>query len=166
MRVLAVISITVMMSWTLLTGQTRSELEKQRQKTLSEISYVDNLLKTTGKQKAKSINAIKILGNKLRLRESVLSSMHEEIELITDRISLNKIAIEMMEEDLIGLKKDYAQAVYNSYRFQKGNPELVYILSAKDFNQGYKRLKYLQQITKFRRRESEVILELKNQIES
>jgi len=166
MRVLVFITITVMMSRTLLTGQTRSDLEKQRQKTLSEISYVDDLLKTTGKQKAKSINAIKILGNKLSLRESVLSSMHEEIVLITDRISLNKIAIEMMEEDLIGLKKDYAKAVYNLYRFKKGNPELVYILSAKDFNQGYKRLKYLQQITKFRRRESEVILELKSQIET
>jgi hypothetical protein len=41
---------------------------------------------------------------------------------------------------------------------------MVYILSAKDFNQGYKRLKYLQQVTKFRRRESEIILELKSQI--
>ena len=49
---------------------------------------------------------------------------------------------------------------------KKGNPELVYILSAKDFNQGYKRLKYLQQVTKFRRRESEIIMELKDQIET
>jgi murein hydrolase activator len=38
-------------------------------------------------------------------------------------------------------------------------------LSAKDFNQGYKRLKYLQQITKFRRQESEIIMELKERIE-
>ena len=38
-------------------------------------------------------------------------------------------------------------------------------MSAKDFNQGYKRLKYLQQITKFRRQESEIILELKSEIE-
>jgi len=63
------------------------------------------------------------------------------------------------------LKSDYARAVINSYKSQKENPELVYILSAKDFNQGYKRLKYLQQITKFRRREAEIIIELKEQIE-
>jgi murein hydrolase activator len=55
--------------------------------------------------------------------------------------------------------------VINSYKSRKGNPELVYILSAEDFNQGYKRLKYLQQVTKFRRREAEIILELKDQIE-
>ena len=72
----------------------------------------------------------------------------------------------MMESDLINLKNDYARAVINSYKAKKENPELVYILSAKDFNQGYKRLKYLQQVTKFRRRESEIIMELKDQIQT
>jgi murein hydrolase activator len=166
MRVYLLIFITCLISFTLLNGQTRSELEKQRKKTLSEISYVDNLLKTTGKKKAQSMNAVKIISNKLNLRESVLKSMSEEIGLINSRISLNKIAIDMMEEDLIALKNEYAQAVYNSYKVKKGNPELVYILSARDFNQGYKRLKYLQQITKYRRRQSEIILELKGQSET
>ena len=42
----------------------------------------------------------------------------------------------------------------------------MYIIVCKDFNQGYKRLKYLQQVTKFRRRETEIIIELKTQIET
>jgi septal ring factor EnvC (AmiA/AmiB activator) len=147
-------------------GQTKAELEEKRNKTLGEINYVDNLLKSTAKEKTESMNAIKIIGNKLSLRESVISGMREEIELITSRIDLNTLAIQMMERDLIQLKNDYARAVKNSYKSQKGNPELVYILSAKDFNQGYKRLKYLQQVTKFRRRESEVILDLKEQIQT
>jgi len=147
-----------------LKGQSRKDLEEKRAKTLGEITYVDNLLKTTSKQKTESMTAIKIIGNKLVLRESVISGMRDEILLLMDRIDLNELAIVMMESDLIVLKNDYAKAVINSYRTKKGNPELVYILSAKDFNQGYKRLKYLQQITKFRRKESEIILELKNQI--
>jgi len=147
-----------------LKGQSRKDLEEKRAKTLGEITYVDNLLKTTSKQKIESITAIKIIGNKLVLRESVIGGMRDEILLLMDRIDLNELAIAMMESDLVVLKNDYAKAVVNSYRTKKGNPELVYILSAKDFNQGYKRLKYLQQITKFRRKESEIILELKNQI--
>jgi septal ring factor EnvC (AmiA/AmiB activator) len=149
-----------------LIGQTKAELEEKRLKTLGEIAYVDNLLKTTAKEKTESMNAIKIIGKKLSLRESVIRGMREEIALLTDRIDLNTLAIVMMERDLVELKSDYARAVINSYRSQKGNPELVYILSAKDFNQGYKRLKYLQQVTKFRRRESEIIIELKTQIET
>jgi len=151
---------------TLIKGQTRAELEDQRKKTLSEIVYVDNLLKTTEKQKTQNINAIKIIGNKLTLREIVIKGMQAEISLLTERIELNRIAIVMMEEDLIELRRDYARVIINSYRSQKGNPELIYILSARDFNQGYKRLKYLQQIAKFRRQETEIILELKEQIET
>jgi septal ring factor EnvC (AmiA/AmiB activator) len=147
-------------------GQTKAELEEKRKATLNEIIYVDNMLKSTAKQKVESMNAVKIIGNKLNLRESVIKNMREEINLFSERIDLNTTAINMMESDLIELKNDYARAVVNSYKSQKENPELVYILSAKDFNQGYKRVKYLQQITKFRRRESEIIMELKDQIQT
>lgn len=148
-----------------LNGQTRAELEEKRNKTLEDISYTDNLLKATAREKNQSIGAIKIIGNKLNLRENVIRSMREEVDLLSERIDLNTLAIGMMESDLVQLKNDYAKAVLNSYRLEKGNPEIVYILSARDFNQGYKRLKYLQQITKFRRNEAEIILELKGQIE-
>jgi len=166
MKYLVCLIITFLNSYYYLEGQTRAELEEKRNKALGEIVYVDNLLKTTEKEKKESMNAIKIIGNKLSLRESVIKGMREEISLLSDRINLNTIAIGMMERDLIELKNDYARAVVNSYKYQKANPEIVYILSAKDFNQGYKRLKYLQQVAKFRRRESEIIMELKKQIET
>lgn len=146
-------------------AQTKAELEERRTKTLNEIAYVDNLLKTTSREKTESMSAIKMIGNKLILRESVIKGMRDEISLLSYRIDLNTLAIDMMEDDLVDLKNDYARAVINSYKSSKGNPEMVYILSARDFNQGYKRLKYLQQITKFRRREAEIIIELKNQIQ-
>jgi murein hydrolase activator len=148
-----------------LSGQSRSELEDRRKKALEEISYVDNLLKETEKQKKTSLNELQMIGKKLNLRESVLSGLREEIGLISDRIELNTIAIDIMESDLNVLKNDYRKAVINSFKSSKGNPEIFYILSARDFNQGYKRLKYLQQITKFRRDESETIIDLKSEIE-
>ncbi|HBC79671.1 MAG TPA: hypothetical protein DEO60_06505 [Bacteroidales bacterium] len=146
-------------------GQSKKELEEQRKKTMEEISYVDNLLKETEKEKKASLNELKIIGKKLNLRESVVKGLQEEILLLGDRIDLNNLAISMMEEDLKVLKKDYERTVLSSFRSSKGNSELGYILSAKDFNQGYKRMKYLQQITKFRRQESEIIQELKTEIE-
>ena len=159
--------LTVFLLWVInscLFAQSKAELEEKRKATLNEINYVDNMLKSTSKKKEESMNAVKIIGNKLNLRESIIRGMRSEINLLTDRIELNTIAIDMMESDLVDLRKDYARAVVNSYKSQKQNPELVYILSAKDFNQGYKRLKYLQQVTKFRRKESEIIMELKDEI--
>jgi septal ring factor EnvC (AmiA/AmiB activator) len=148
-----------------LNAQSRTDLEERRKKTLEEINYVDNLLKSTSKQRNESMNAVKIIGRKLSLRESVITGMQQEISLLSERVDLNTIAIQMMEDDLVKLKEDYARAVLSSYKTGKGNPEIIYILSAKDFNQGYKRLKYLQQVTRYRREQSELITDLKNEIE-
>lgn len=149
-----------------LKAQSRTDLEERRKKTLEEINYVDNLLKSTSKQRNESMDAVKIIGKKVTLRESVISGMQQEISLLSERIDLNTVAIQMMEDDLVKLKDDYARAVFNSYKSGKGNPEIIYILSAKDFNQGYKRLKYLQQVTRYRREQSELITDLKSQIEN
>jgi murein hydrolase activator len=146
-------------------AQTRKELEDQRRKTLEEITYVDNLIKETTKEKSTGLDQLKIIGNKLILRENVISGMKEEIALLTERISLNTSAINLMEKDLLSMKNDYARTIVNSYKAKKGNPEIVYILSAKDFNQGYKRLKYLQQVNEFRHKKAEIITELKEEIE-
>jgi septal ring factor EnvC (AmiA/AmiB activator) len=146
-------------------GQTRRELEDQRKKTLEEITNVDNLLKQTEKEKNSGINQLKIVGNKLHLRENVISGIKQEIELLTERIELNSLAINLMEKDLVSMKRDYAKTIVNSYKARKGNPEIGYILSAQDFNQGYKRLKYLQQVTKFRHQQAELIIELREEIE-
>jgi len=162
----AIIFLSILLIYNNIVGaQTKAELEEKRKATLNEINYVDNVLKSTTKQKEESLSAIKIIGNKLNLRESVIRGMRAEINLMNERIDLNTIAINLMENDLVNLRKDYARAVVNSYKSQKENPDLVYILSAKDFNQGYKRLKYLQQVTKFRRREAELINELKEEIQ-
>lgn len=165
MKSLTFICITLFSFLGILSGQSRTELEEQRKKTLEDISYVDNLLKSTAKVKSESLNAVKILGNKVYLRESVIKGMGQEISLINERIDLNRTAIEMMEYDLVNLKAEYSRAILNSYKLKKVNPEIVYVLSARDFNQGYKRLKYFQQVSKFRRNESEIIAELKNRIE-
>jgi septal ring factor EnvC (AmiA/AmiB activator) len=159
------ITIILIISAVRVAAQSKAELEAKRSKTLEEIAYVDNMLKTTAEQRIAGINALKILGNKVILRENVIKGMGEEIRLLNDRIDLNKIAIEMMESDLVALKEDYSMAIINSYKSKKSNPDIIYILSAKDFNQGYKRLKYLQQVTKYRRNEAELIAELKEHIE-
>lgn len=159
------IILFIMIFSAIMLGQTRKELENQRKKTLEEISYVDNLLNETTKEKSNGINQLRIIGNKLILRENVIIGMRMEISMLTERIDLNTLAINMMEKDLLLMRKDYARTIVNYYNAQKGNPEMGYLLSAKDFNQGYKRLKYLKQVTMFRHNETENITELINQIE-
>jgi septal ring factor EnvC (AmiA/AmiB activator) len=145
-------------------AQTRSELEARRKKTLEEITYVDNMIQETARQKSSGINDIRIIGNKLSLRENVISGLREEIMLLSGRIEMNELAVNLMEKDLEILKAEYAATIVNSFKSEKGYPELSYIFSARDFNQGYKRIRYLQQVARFRRSQAETIAGLKMEI--
>lgn len=165
MKKIYICILLILSSLSVAVCQTKKDLEEQRNRTLEEISYVDNLLKETEKERKASLSELKIIGKKLNLRESMVKGLQDEILLLSGRIDLNNLALNMMEGDLKVLKQDYEKTVLSSFRSSKGNSELGYILSAKDFNQGYKRMKYLQQITKFRRQESEIIQELKSEIE-
>lgn len=164
MKNIITFSLFILICFDVIIAQSRTELEERRKKTIEEINYVDKLLTVTAKEKSENIKSLSIINKKLNLRENVISGIKDEIQLLNYRVELNSLAVNMMEEDLLILKKEYSKAVYNAFKTDKGYPELVYILSARDFNQGYKRVKYLQQITKFRRREAEIILELKEQI--
>ena len=58
-----------------------------------------------------------------------------------------------MEADLKKLKDDYAAMIYFAYKNRKTYNNLMFILSSRDFNQAYRRLKYLQQYTEFRKKQ-------------
>jgi murein hydrolase activator len=148
-----------------LSGQTRKELEEKRRKNLEEIEYVDNLLKSTARQKNENLGEIRVIGNKLSLREKIINEYGEEISLLEYRMSLNRIACDMMEEDLETLRDEYKKSIISAYKAQKGTPAIAYILSARDFNQGYKRLKYIQNITKYRRDEAKLIIDIYSELQ-
>ncbi|MCU0457506.1 MAG: peptidoglycan DD-metalloendopeptidase family protein [Bacteroidales bacterium] len=137
-----------------------------RRKNLQEIEYVDRMLKATATQKNENINELRVIGRKLNLREKLINEYGQEISLLEYRISLNSLATEMLEQDLNELKNEYARSIVSAYKATKGTPALAFILSSSDFNQGYKRLKYIQQVAKYRRKETETIETLYNELNS
>jgi septal ring factor EnvC (AmiA/AmiB activator) len=138
-------------------GQSRAELEEMRKKNLEEIEYVDRMLRSTATEKSENLNELRVIGKKLNLREKLINEYGQEISLLEYRISLNRTAGEMLEEDLNNLKNEYARSIVSAYKATKGTPAVAFILSSADFNQGYKRLKYIQQVARYRRKETETI---------
>ncbi len=157
MRSILFIFILYLVAGVSLFGQSRAEMEELRKKNLQEIEYVDRMLKTTATQKNENLNELRVIGKKLNLREKLINEYGEEISLLEYRISLNRLATEMLEQDLNNLKREYANSIVSAFKATKGTPAVAFILSSSDFNQGYKRLKYIQQVARYRRKETETI---------
>jgi septal ring factor EnvC (AmiA/AmiB activator) len=160
MNVRSLIILLLLPLYAVCSAQSRSELEKIRKKNLEEIEYVDRLLKSTATERKENLGELRVIGKKLSLREKIINEYGEEIGLLQYRISLNRIAGDIMEDDLAKLKEEYGRSIESAYIATKGTPAVAFILSSTDFNQGYKRLKYIQQVARYRRNEAELINEI------
>jgi len=141
-----------------LQAQTRTELEKKHKKTQEEIKYTNNLLKHTKRDKKISMNQLMILNKKINARQELINTITSEIASLIDKIDEKQRNIQNLENNLEKLKNNYAKMIIFAYKTRSSYDKLVFILSAKDFNNAYRRLKYLQQYADFRKKQMEAII--------
>ncbi len=147
-------------------AQTRTALEKQKSKIRKEIDYKNQLLKETKKTKKKSLNQLVLIRKKIKNRENLISTLRSEQQLIDGEISGINSEIERKEEALVALKDEYAKMIYHAYKTRSSYDKIMFVFASEDFNQAYKRLKYLQQYSQFRQAQAEQIALTKLQLDS
>lgn len=142
-------------------SQSTEELKKKKQAIEKEISYTNQLLEKVKKDKKQSVNYLKVLQKQIRNQNNLLvtldnefKSIDRQITKINEKIFQTKTDIENEEKRLEKLKAEYAKMIYNLYVKKASRNDLVFIVSAKSFNQAYKRLAYLKQYTKFRQNQT------------
>ena len=134
-------------------AQTKADLEKKKKKTINEINYTNKLLEETRKNQKESENNLALLGSQISSRKELISDINNEIAFVSERIKETESIIAMMTEDLENLKLSYARMLQIAWKNQNKNNEIMFLLSSKDFNQSYLRLKYMQQMADYRKRQ-------------
>jgi len=159
MPVKNIILIILILVTSLSFSQSRKELERRKKKKQQEIAYTNKLLNQTRKNKKKSLNELILLNNQIQNRQQLILAITEQINEIDERIESNTSIIESMEEDLEKLKKEYAKLIYYSWKHKNSYDKIMFIFSADDFNQAYKRMLYFQQYAEYREKQVEAIKE-------
>lgn len=154
-------------------SQSKEELKKQKNAIEKEIKYTTELLKTANKNKNKSLSYLNALEKQIQNKEELLKTLIFEIKLISRQIKKteNKIldtedGISGEEKNLQSLKLEYSKMIYAAFVKKGDKNDLIFIISAKDFNQAYKRVAYLKQYTSFRKTQAKKITESQVLLES
>lgn len=146
-------------------AQSRKELEKEKQKAQKQIELTDKLLDETKEGRKKSYNNLLLTNQQIQSRREIIQNINDEIEVLDKRIEDNEDIINILENDLKRLKKQYAKLIQYAYKTKNATHRLLFVFSADDFNQAYKRLSYLKEIAKYRRKQAASIVETKQNIE-
>ncbi len=143
-----------------ITGQTKDELERQRQETERVIANTTRLLEETSSSRQSTMERLNLVNRRLQLRQSLVATIESEIEYIDNSIERGNRRIEEFEEELLLAREAYARLIRIAYKQRYAHQRIMFILSADDFNQAYRRFKYLQQYSRSRRNQVERINEL------
>src|SRR6056297_285167 len=138
-------------------AQKRDKLEEQRRSLIQDIKYTNQLLEKNKKRKNLTLNQLAIIKQKIDLREKLIYQLENDLNGISQQILENQIMIESLRENLSQIKAEYAQLVYYAYKNRNSYDRLMFIFSSEDFNQAYRRLKYLRHYNQYRRKQAQSI---------
>lgn len=146
-------------------AQNRRQLEKRRKKLNNEIKKINNLLFETKKEKTNALDDLKDLSQKITVRERLIETIELENEELGKEIKQNQKRIAKNNSQLAKLKADYGAMVFKSYKSKSQQSQTMFLLSSENFLQAYKRVKYIEQYKKFRKKQGEKIIEKTQYIE-
>jgi len=151
---------------TIVFGQSITDLQKKQKNTAREIDYTTKLLNEAQQDERVSINRLRLLNNRLEQRNALIAGINEEINVYQEFIDNNNDVVNMLQEDLKGLKHEYAELIRFAWRNKNSNDIIMFLLSADDFNQAYRRFLYMKRYTGYRQRQAETINEIQDLLKS
>lgn len=137
--------------------QNKKDLENKKKQLQKEIDETNQLLQETKKNKKLSLNQLVMLNKKISAREELIATINNEIGILNKQIQEKNENIKGLQNNLAKLKKEYAQMIYYAYKNQDAYNRLMFIFAARDFEQAYMRLKYLQQYSDYRKKQAAAI---------
>ncbi|MGB0788464.1 MAG: murein hydrolase activator EnvC family protein [Marinirhabdus sp.] len=135
----------------------QAKLETQRQAVLAEIKQINALLFRTKGQKKSVLTEVEALGRRIAARENLIRITNRQANLFTRKINGNRAKIEARRSELKLLKDDYAAMVKKSYKSKSQQNRVMFLLSSSNFLQAYKRMQYMKQYTRYRKKQGEQI---------
>lgn len=138
-------------------AQSSLELKRRRDKITNELDKLNDEYEKISRDKRTSLKQLSLLKAQIDLREEKIKTANSEIRLLDHQISDNSNNVRSLQSQLDQLKKEYVAMVLFAFRNQSSYNKLMFIFAANNFNQAYKRLKYMQQFGDYRQRQANYI---------
>lgn len=156
MRILAFAGILLLLKVSAL-AQPLSELQQQKENAAREIEITTRLLNQVQQKEKASLNSLQLINNNIKQRNTIISNLNAEIRLYQEFIQNNILAVELLSSDLEKMKTEYAQLIRMAYLRKSAGSPLLFLLSAEDFNQAYRRLLYMRRYSAFRNNQAVIM---------
>ena len=131
----------------------QKELEEKRLRLKNEIKQINTLLFSNSKIRKNAIIQVEDIQVKLNVRSELIKITNQQANLLNRRIIINERNILNQRKELDQLKDEYAKMIQKSYVSKSLKNRLMFLFSSESFLQAYKRIQYLKQYSRYRKKQ-------------
>ena len=145
--------VCAMLASVSINGQTLKELQAQQKKYSEELETTGKMLKQTKQNEKTTENKINLIGQDIRTRKKLINSINQEIIALDQEQTRLQGERTRLETELDSLKQDYAHLVQLTHYADLQQSPLLFLLSAEDFNQLFRRVRYMREFAAYRQQQ-------------
>jgi len=140
------------------------ELESQRRAALAEIEMTNKLLSETKTSAQNSLNRLNLLSQQILQRKKVISLLNQEVSVIDNEITGLQSELFKLQQDLGSKRESYVKSVQSLQKRVNSQEKLLFILSAENFSQSLRRMRYLREYADWQKRQAGEIISKQEEI--
>lgn len=145
--------------------KTKSQQLKAKEELLKkQLAETQELLSATRNSQNVTLSELRIINKQIAYKEELLMNMNSQIRETERQINKNKEEIEVLENDLERLKKEFIEMVRFAYKNRKKEYNAMYLFSSENYSQAYRRMKYIEQYTDNRKRKAGEIIKMQESL--
>lgn len=140
------------------------KLERQRKEALADIEQTNKLLQETSKSAKNSLNRLNLLSKQIQSRKQVIGLLNQELDAIEKDILGLQADIRLLKSQLGQKQANYGKSMRGMYKRRSAQDKLLFILSAENFGQSLRRMRYLREYAGWQKRQAEEIIAKQQEI--
>lgn len=137
--------------------KTSADVKNQRKKTEQEMKQTTKKISMTEAQIKERLGHINTLQQQITHSEAASAQLLQRLDSIAQLSAKVQDSIKTNEAELARLRQLYTSAVRSSRRNRREMNTMTFLFSADNFRQAYRRMRYLQQYSSWRKRKAEQI---------
>lgn len=140
------------------------ELESKRGALQKQIAETESILQDTKKDVGSQLNGLAALTGQIEERKRYIIAINNDVEAIERELSSLNRQLNKLEKDLKDKKKKYEASVQYLYKNKSIEEKLMFVFSAKNLGETYRRMRYVREYATYQRLQGEEILKKQEQI--
>ncbi len=133
------------------------ELEKQHAALQKQISDSESLLQSTKQDVKSQLDNLAVLSGQITDRKQYIETIEKDVQVIQEEISRLKTELNTLERELVEKKKKYEKSVMYMYKNKSVQEKLMFIFSADNLSQMYRRMRYVREYADYQRRQGKEV---------